>query len=187
MLLILTLILAVIPTDAEAAIYDDTLRLHILARSDSTEDQAVKLKIRDFVLSEWGEDFEAVGNSEDAERMAEELIPDIRRGVNAELEALGADYRCEVTVTKEWYDTREYEDFTLPAGIYSSVRILLGGGEGKNWWCVMYPPLCTEIASERAPADDGAGCYTDEEDRLIRRGKYSYKFKILELFAKAFS
>ena len=98
----------------------------------------------------------------------------------------GYDYGCEVEIGVEWYDTREYEDFTLPKGYYTSLRVMLGEAEGKNWWCVMYPPLCLDIATEDAP-DDGALGYSKEEYALITNDGYNVKFKVLEVFSEAFS
>ena len=92
-----------------------------------------------------------------------------------------------IKLGEEWYETRDYDGFSLPCGYYTSLRILIGEGEGKNWWCVMYPPLCTELASESAPADDGLIDYTKEEMILISSGKYNIKFKILEDLSRVFA
>ena len=90
-------------------------------------------------------------------------------------------------MSEEWYDTRVYEGFALPEGIYSSLRVIIGDGAGKNWWCVMYPPLCTSLAVEKAPSDDGIINYTKEELSLIEGKGYNIKFKGLELLSKLFS
>ncbi len=182
-----TLLLAILPTDAEAEIYEDTLRLHILANSDSEEDQELKLKIRDKLLLKYGENLRQNKNIGDAVSKIGELLPSIEADVNLWLRELNSKYGASVTLTEEWYDTREYEDFSLPAGQYKSLRVIIGEGDGKNWWCVMYPPLCREIATERAPADDGYINYTKEEITLIRGGKYNVKFKILESISSIFT
>ena len=186
-LLFATLLLSVMPTEAEAMIYEDTLRLHILAPSDSAEDQAVKLKIRDLVLEKYGERLSRCENISAAEGCVGELLTEIEESVCGWLSELGYGYGAEVTLGEEWYDTREYEGFTLPKGTYTSLRIILGKGEGKNWWCVMYPPLCLEASTEPAPADDALLGYTKEETRLINSGKYNVKFKLLEIFSEAFA
>ena len=183
-LLMLTLIIAVLPTEAEASIYDDTIRLHILAESDAEEDQALKLEVRDMLLAEFGERLAAAEGREEAEEMARGLLDEIEGRVNGFLAEYGAS--AEVTLTTEWYDTRDYEDFSLPCGYYTSLRVIIGEGSGKNWWCVMYPPLCKDLASEKAPADDGVIDYSDEEIRLIEGGREKIKFKILELFSGIF-
>ena len=187
MLLVATLLLAALPTEAEANIYNDTLRLHILANSDSDKDQELKLKIRDKLLLKYGEMLKANYSLDDALVSAEELIPNIKEDVNLWLGELGSRYTATVTLTKEWYDTRDYENFSLPKGYYNSLRVIIGEGEGKNWWCVMYPPLCREFATERSPADDGVINYTKEETSLIEGGKYSIKFKILEVMSSIFT
>ena len=186
-LLIATLILAAMPTDAEAMIYEDTVRLHILAASDSEEDQALKLSVRDSLLQKYGKRLAAAENKGEAEGMAGALLDEIRLDAERWIREAGYSYGVRVTLTKEWYDTREYEDFTLPAGVYTSLRVIIGSGEGKNWWCVMYPPLCIDIATENAPSDDATIDYTKEETTLITDKGYNVKFKILEIISSLFS
>ena len=186
-LLIATIMLAAFPTDAEAEIYEDTIRLHILASSDSEEDQNLKLAVRDRLLEEYGEKLKTGGSFKEAETMVRNLLPEIEESVEKWIRESGFDYGARATLTVEWYDTKEYEDFTLPAGYYTSLRIIIGNGEGRNWWCVMYPPMCMEMACEAAPRDDGVIDYTREEITLIKSGKYSVKFKILEELSRAFA
>ena len=186
LLCVLTL-LAVMPTDAEAEIYEDTVRLHILAASDSEEDQALKLEVRDMILAEFGERLASADGRDEAEETVRGLLREIGERASELLESRGCYAGAVATLSTEWYDTREYEGFSLPAGYYSSLRVIIGRGEGRNWWCVMYPPLCTEIATERAPSDDGLIDYTEEEVRLIEGGRGRIKFKILELFSGLFS
>ena len=185
-LLLSTLVIALMPTEAEAEIYEDTLRLHILANSDSEDDQELKLKVRDRLLTEYGEMLkgESIG---EAVGIINEKLSEIEEDVEEWIREYGYSYDASVTLSREWYDTREYEDFTLPKGEYTSLRVIIGEGEGKNWWCVMFPPLCLDIASESAPADDGISSYTDEEIRLISGKKYNIKFKILELISDTFA
>ncbi len=187
MILGITLIFAAMPTEKEVAIYEDTLRLHILANSDSENDQRLKYEIRDKLLSKYGELLKCETSSDDARVRAEELERDIERDVEKWILESGHDYGCEIDIGTEWYDTREYEDFTLPKGYYTSLRVMLGEAEGKNWWCVMYPPLCLDIASEDASGDEAVGGYTEEEYALITKDGYNVKFKILEVLSEAFS
>ena len=186
-LLIATLFIAAFPTDAEAEIYDDTIRLHILASSDSQKDQELKLAVRDRLLAEYGEPLKRGGSYAEAEALVQAMLPEIESSVNKWIAELGFDYGAKAALTVEWYETREYEGFTLPAGYYTSLRIIIGEGEGQNWWCVMYPPMCMEMACESAPADDGVIDYTKEEIALITSGKYNVKFKILEELSRAFA
>jgi len=185
-LLIATLIAAVLPTDAEAKIYEDTLRLHILAASNREEDQALKYEIRDELLKKYGEIFAKSNSHNETKELANELLPEIESSVNEWIDERGFDYSATVTLTEEWYDTRVYESFTMPAGTYTSLRVIIGGGDGKNWWCVMYPPLCTELATESAPKDDALIDYSKEELFLIKSGKYNIKFKTLEIISSTF-
>ncbi len=183
MVLMAVLFIAVMPTEAEGAVYEDTVRLHILAESDSAEDQALKLALRDAVLSEFGARLRAAESGEDARGTLSGMIGEIEDFCRAEIARLGFDNVVSVTLTEEWYETREYADFTLPAGVYTSLKIVIGKGEGQNWWCVMYPPMCLDVACDDTAKDK----YTDEERVLISGNGYRAKFKILELISSAFS
>lgn len=184
--LIVTMVIGAMPTDAEGEIYDDTLRLHILANSDQSEDQKLKLEIRDRILLKYGKMLKGGESITEAKESVEQLLPEIEEDARVWIGELGYNYDVKASLSVEWYETREYEDFTLPAGYYSSLRIIIGEGKGQNWWCVMYPPLCMEMASESAPRDDGVIDYSKEEIRLITSGKYQVKFKILEELSRAF-
>ena len=186
MLLASTLLIAALPTEAEAQIYEDTVRLHILANSDSKEDQALKLKIRDRLLEKYGTLLSSQSSAGGAAKEIQEQLPEIKNDVSRWIREYGYSYSVRVTLTDEWYETREYESFRLPKGIYKSLKIIIGDGGGKNWWCVMYPPLCTAIASEKAPPDE-INDYSSEEILLISNRKYTVKFKILEILTEAFT
>ena len=186
-LLCVTLIISILPTEAEGAIYEDTVRLHILANSDSEEDQALKIKLRDEILLEFSDELSAFESSEKAKEALVGILPEIESFCADKIKELGYSHSVRVTLTEEWYETREYEDFTLPRGYYSSLRVIIGEGEGKNWWCVMFPPLCLDMATEKAPLDDGVKKYDDSEFKLITKGGYNAKFKILELVSGIFS
>ena len=180
-ILLATTFIAVMPTEAEGAIYGDTVRLHILASSDSEEDQALKIKLRDAVLSEYGESLSLFESVEDARCGLYGRLDEIREFADGKIQELGYEYKTEVTLTEEWYETRDYGDFSLPCGYYTSLRIIIGEGEGQNWWCVMFPPMCTEIA-----ASDKKVSYTEAEKGLVAGGKYRLKFKTLELINEYF-
>ena len=176
-ILISTLFIAAMPTDKEGSIYSDTVRLHILANSDELEDQELKLKLRDAILTEYGENLSVFDSAEDAKSKLSEKLSEIEIFSKDMIKTLGYDYDVSVTLSEEWYDTRDYGDFSLPAGIYASLRIIIGEGAGQNWWCVMFPPLCLDASLADSPT------YSVEEELLIKR-KYSVKFKILELVSK---
>ena len=172
------------PTEREGAIYSDTVRLHILANSDSDEDQKIKLEIRDYILERGFLDAGAPESKEEAEARLASGICNAESEVNEKLGNMGVEYKATITLGEEWYDTREYENFTLPKGYYTSYRVVLGEGDGQNWWCVMYPPICKGLATDNS-SDDGAH-YSGEEYALISSGKYNIKFKILEMVSGRF-
>ena len=176
MILIATLFIAAIPTEAECAIYEDTVRLHILANSDSDEDQLLKIKLRDEILNVYGKELSSYKSVSDAKENLLKKSNEIEAFADKKIRDFGYNYKTQVTLSEEWYDTRVYENFTLPCGYYTSLRVIIGNGEGKNWWCVMFPPLCLD-ASVTAPQ------YTAEEESLISN-KYVIKFKILELISE---
>ena len=179
------LIVAALPTEADAGIYDDTLRLHILAASDSEEDQALKLAVRDGILAEYSAELSEVGDLEDARAAIEARLPDIIATSERIVAEAGYDYRVTASLGEEWYDTRDYGELSLPRGVYTSLIIKIGEGQGRNWWCVMYPPMCLDLATD-APSDDWTSGYTGEELSLIS-GKYRVKFKLLELISEFIS
>ena len=173
------MLMAALPTEAEGQIYADTVRLHIPAHSDAEEDQSVKIYVRDRLLEAYGERLSAFPSAEDAEAALRNMLPEMERDVAQWLTEAGVSYGASITVTREWYDRREYADSVYPAGTYASLRVVLGDGAGKNWWCVMFPPLCLDMAlGEAIP-------YSAEEKDLIG-GKYRLKLKSLELAAGLF-
>ena len=181
LVLFVTLVIAAVPTEAEAAIYEDTVRLHILANSDSENDQELKLAVRDRILEEFSKELSPLADIDEAESKIKKLLPEIEMTAKAQIEECGYDYSVTAELIDEWYQTRDYGEFSLPAGYYSSLVIRIGEAEGKNWWCVMFPPMCTEIATS-----DKGSSYTDAEKGLIAGGKYRLKFKTLELINECF-
>lgn len=177
MTLITTLFISAVPTEAECKIYDDTIRIHILANSDSEEDQQLKLLLRDAILEEYGNFLSVSKDKSEAEILLNERLLEIEDFANEKLIELGALYTAKVTLSKEWYQTRDYSTFSLPAGYYTSLRILIGEAKGENFWCVMFPPLCLETSLGKMDA------YSKEENSLITK-KYTVKFKILELISE---
>ena len=127
-------------------IRENTLRLHILAKSESPADQALKLKIRDAVLSHSGELFSGCDTRQKMVGAAQEQLSDIQRIAEQTAMHNGYDLPVTVSVTDMFFETRRYDNVLLPAGTYTAVRIELGEAAGKNWWCVLYPPLCVSAA-----------------------------------------
>lgn len=174
-ILLSVLVIAAVPTESDAAIYENAVRLHILAPSDSSEDQALKLLVRDEILERFSYALEA-SDACDAEAKIRATLPDIQ--AVAEEVVSDAGYTATAEIVREWYDTRTYGDNTLPCGTYTSLRITLGTGEGQNWWCVMYPPICLDIATEDAK--------TDKNTDIISPSGYRVRFKLLEVAAILF-
>ena len=160
-------------------IRDNVLRLHILANSDSQSDQQLKLKVRDAVINESETDFDRCTDLEDALNKAEASIDSIKDTAQRVIAENGYDYNVEVAVGTEFFNTRVYDELTLPAGFYKSLIIKIGDAKGKNWWCVMYPSICVGTATkndfESAVGDDGA----EIAENPI---KYQVKFKIVEYY-----
>ena len=177
-----------IPTNADFEIYENTVRLHVLANSDSEHDQSVKLFVRDRVLEELRILLEHTGNPEDAMTVIEENLEYLREICNETLNALGEDKTAVLYLTEEKYPTRHYENLSLPAGIYKSLQIKIGEAAGQNWWCVLFPTLCTSAAKTEAALTKTG--FTREQIGVLTNGespKYKIKFKILEFFGENFS
>ena len=177
-----------VPSEEDLAIYENTVRLHVIASSDSEHDQSVKLFVRDSVLSELQRLLADTQSQEDAMRIIEENLEHLRAVCNETLEALGEEPTAELYFKQEKYPTRHYENISLPAGVYQSLQIRLGDAEGQNWWCVLFPTLCTSAAkTEAALIKTG---FTSDQIGVLTNGenpKYKLKFKILEFFGENFS
>lgn len=161
------------------------LRLHILANSDSELDQRVKLKVRDAVVAECGGLLDGATTAADAAAIAKEQLDEVRAVAERVLREQGADYGVRAEVCETYFPTRVYDHVTLPAGRYSAVRLLLGKGEGHNWWCVLFPPLCVAAATDKKTTAD---VLTPAEESLVSDGgRYRVKFKIVEWWESRFS
>ena len=190
--LVCTLLLAalmILPVHGEAGIYDNVIRLHVLAESDSEADQANKLLVRDAVLRESEALLEGAGDRAEAQELLLAALPALEECAEAALLAAGAPNEVCVSLTREAYPRRSYEAVALPAGEYLSLQVKIGRAEGQNWWCVLFPPMCLSAASaERESACLAAGL-TGEQYRLITQsdgGTYRLRFKILEVAQSIF-
>ena len=174
-----------IPSKDECEIYNSTVRLHVLANSDSEADQALKLKVRDKIVERM-----STYNAKSKEEALEYIENDMDKLKEIAEECIkseGFNNPVTVEIGEESYPTREYEDFSLPAGKYTSLRIIIGNGEGQNWWCVLYPPLCTSYAIEYDDDSVDVG-FTKEQYNFITGNdkEYKIKFKLLEMASQAF-
>ena len=183
--ILLFIVLGSLPIHGEDKIYDNVIRLHVLANSDSDEDQALKLKVRDAILERSSELFGESGSIEEAADSINANIDAITEVAQAVINENGYDYPVSVTLTNERYPTRSYESLSFPSGEYLSLRVMIGEAEGQNWWCVLFPPLCLSAATDKAVAEDAfiSVGLTGEQYRIITESdntKYTVRFKILE-------
>lgn len=164
-------------------IEDRVLRFHILANSDSEEDQSLKLKVRDEITTYTDKLFQNCHNKEDAMAAARNHITSIQEKALEVVRNEGYNYPVRASVTKANFDTRVYKDFTLPAGTYDAVRIVIGSGEGHNWWCVLYPAVCVPSAEKKI----GSALTEGETEIVTDSDRYVVKFKIVEWMHSLFS
>ena len=160
---------------------DKVVRLHILANSDSEEDQALKLRVRDRVLERATELLEQTGDRREAADVLQSHLPELERIAAEEISDCGYEYDVTAEVANTMFPTKEYDGFTLPAGEYLALRIIIGEGNGHNWWCVVFPPLCTTAAAD-VPASALAADFDEEEVALVTEENEGYvlKFKAME-------
>ena len=153
------------------------IRLHVVANSDSDADQAVKLCVRNAVLRE------ALSGASDAKQAILTDLPALEAAANAELRRQGSGDTACVSFRRELFPTRDYDTFSLPSGVYQSLRVTIGEGAGRNWWCVIFPSLCVPATTDGFADAAAAGGFSDAEIGLMTRanGAYTVKFRSLEL------
>ena len=179
----------ILPIHGEEKIYESVVRLHVLANSDSDDDQALKLKVRDEILAHVSPLVIDCKSREEAIKILQGELEEIKKAAREVVLSEGYDYSVDVTLTLEDYPTRNYEAMSFPSGQYVSLRVLIGEAEGQNWWCVLFPPLCLSSASEKSANEDAfiaVGLNSDQYKIITESDKpvYRARFKILELFGK---
>lgn len=170
----------------QRAIAEKTVRLHVVANSDSEADQAQKLRVRDAVLREVESLTAQCETAAQAREVLADSLGNLQNCAQELLRAEDSEYSVSVTLQTERFDTRVYDTFTLPAGSYPSLRVNIGQAQGKNWWCVVFPSLCTAATSREVEDSAQAGGFTDGQSELITGGqeRYELKFKTLELLKR---
>lgn len=164
---------------------DGVLRLHVIANSDSQADQTVKLKVRDAVLEVVNGHLDPSMTKQQAREVLGGQLEELEEVANRVLRQEGMTDVATVTLGREEYPTREYETFTLPAGVYDSLKITIGSGQGKNWWCVVFPSLCLPAAgSDAADVAVGAGFSDSLSGAITGRGGYQVRFFLLDWLGK---
>ena len=155
------------------------LRLHILANSDTQADQELKLKVKDNLLKDTAYIFKECNSLDESIVTAKNNIDLFQKSAERTLKNYNSDYSVKVYFDNEFFDIREYNDFTLPSGNYNTIKVVIGEGKGHNWWCVMYPTVCISACT-----NDFDKVLTKEEKQLITSKKYIPKFKALEIINK---
>ncbi len=179
--LILALLLPLIPFQNSCReLNNDVFRLHILANSDSAADQSAKLQVRDSILEEISSLYDQARSKEDAEDITRAHLTLIRNTAVCALRRSGIDDPVHVEMARMYFNTRYYDDFTMPAGYYDALRVTIGKGGGRNWWCVMYPCLCVGAAAD----DSARDTLSSDEYEVISSDDIEYRFKIVEVYEK---
>ena len=161
------------------------LRLHVVANSDSDADQALKLEVRDAVLDCAAGYLENVSDVRAAEQVLGAHLAELAGAGQAVVREKGYDYAVRASLGTSHFPTKNYDGFALPAGDYRALRVTIGAGEGRNWWCVVFPTLCVSAASEWQDTAVSGGL-SDEDVRLMGEEDEGYvlRFKCLELWDK---
>ena len=169
-------------------IADSVFRLHVIANSDSAEDQALKYKVRDSLLNYMNSLVTSTTSKDEAMEIVTNNIDNFKNIAEATIKENGYNYSVNITVGKHSFPTKYYGDVSLPAGIYDALRVEIGSASGQNWWCVMFPPLCfVDISSGIVPEESKESLknnLNDEEYDLITvddSSSMNFKFKIVEL------
>ncbi len=165
------------------ALAQKVIRLHVVANSDSAEDQALKLKVRDAVLREGALRLTGLDRDQALEALTQAL-PELGQVAADTVAGEGYDYPVRVTLGEDAFPTKRYEDFALPAGDYTALRVELGEGSGQNWWCVVFPPLCLGSVSETATETLAESGLTEDQVSLVTGETEGYvvKFRAMELW-----
>ena len=179
------------PSGAPLSLEDRILRLHILAAGDDTTSQEIKLHVRDAVLSHIRDAVAAANTAREAEAALSPLLPEIVAVADRTLETYGVSYRAKAEITTEFFPIKQYGSLLLPPGEYRALRIVLSEGEGKNWWCMLYPSLCfTEGITATLPEEEKEelrGLLDEEEFETlfsVKETKPKFTFRILEIWKK---
>lgn len=177
-------------TAVSSDISSSVFRLHVIANSDSEEDQNLKYKVRDALLTYMNSLCSSVSSKEDAMNIAQAHIEDFKKIALGVINQNGYDYDVNITIGKCDFPTKQYGDVSLPAGNYDALRVQIGSASGRNWWCVMFPPLCfVDVSSGVVPDTSKEVLHdsmSDEEYNLITdsgdNSDLNFKFKLVELF-----
>lgn len=178
--LVISFLLSMTSFDASCTeLKDNILRLHIIANSNEAKDQALKLKVRDGILKIGDKYFKTDDTLIIAKEKAKNLLPVFKKEAQKIIKQNGYNYNVDIMLTKSYFNTRHYSDFTLPAGEYDALKVVIGSGKGKNWWCVIFPSICLPSSTT-----DSLGKNVSENAKNITKNhqKYKIKFKVYEWY-----
>lgn len=205
--LISVCVISFLPSCEDLSVYDEVIRLHILANSNSEADQELKIFVRDKILSEIGEIVDGAKTKEEAEAAIAASLGAISDIASSAVTEYGSDAPVSVTLSEERYPRKSYGTVVLPSGTYTSLRVMIGEAEGANWWCVLFPDICTSPALKKT---DGNNTHTasssevdisETEEKFVEAGftpsqyklitdtkstRYVIKFRIVEIFNTLF-
>lgn len=165
------------------ALREDILRLHVVANSDSEADQSVKLQVRDAILASLADAMANVADMDQAKDYISTMIPELTERANQVLRQAGFEETAVITLGEEEFPIREYDSFTLPSGVYESLRVTIGQGEGHNWWCVVFPQLCLSATSEEFVEAAAMEGMSDSLSGSLT-GEYEIRFWLLDQLGK---
>lgn len=183
-LLGISLIFAYCAISDARAVSDGVLRLHILADSDSDEEQSLKLLLRDEILSRYSKELSQLTSVDEAIAYFESRLGELDAFCERVLCEAGSSHGVSVSLCREYYPTRAYDGFDLPAGEYTSLRVNIGSGAGQNWFCMVYPPLC--VSSSEADEAFVAAGFSESQVRLLTENEegYTLRFKVVEVVSE---
>lgn len=182
---VLTVIFSFLPFQTVCeTLTQDVLRLHILANSDTNEDQELKFLVRDEITKECKELFSKAQSLEEAKEITLENLEALNKIATTVIKEQGKDYTVSVQLCEEYFNTRYYGSVTMPAGKYTALQIKIGKAKGENWWCVLYPSLCVGTSTDYESFEENL---TPQECSVVSSGnKYQFKFKIVETVTSFF-
>lgn len=164
---------------------ESLIRFHVVANSDGKRDQEVKLLVRDAVVQSLQEDLANIADVEQAKAYLRENLPKIEDLANTVLKTAGIEEKAVVSLCKEAFSAREYDTFTLPSGVYEALRIVIGKGEGHNWWCVTFPSLCIPATSQGFQETAAQAGLPDDLTKTLRKDRnYELRFFALDIIGK---
>lgn len=186
--IIITFVITSYSSTVQSDIADNLLRLHVIANSDSSSDQELKLMVRDRLLAESSDLFSDTESIDESKQIVENNIEFLESAARDVITSRGFDYDVRIKTEKCFFPVKSYGSLTLPSGEYEAVKVEIGKAEGKNWWCVMFPPLCFvngTVNSEKSLAKL-KDSLSEEEYDIVTSGKVDFRFKIVDVVQSSY-